>query len=352
MNVEHGGNIYEYEKELIDFSSNINPLGPPAEVQKVLDGGCKDIERYPDRDYSRLHQKLADHHDVSRDMILPGNGAAEIIYLLGKLLEKSRVLIPVPTFSEYAHVVRINEGVPVFLKRPHSAGLSPPLASLKKYEDIDAIFLCRPNNPGGSLQPRSDLEEVLEMGALIIADESFLDFLPREEEETLIEHLPRRDNLIVLRSSTKFYALPGLRLGYALASPAIIEKLSAHQPPWSINALAAEVGRRLPELAGFRHSTHTWLQKERDYLEKNLEKMGWLELYPGEANFILLGLKEKKFTAAELKEEMVEEGILIRDCASFRGLDEYHFRLAVKGRNDNKKLLSALETVRSRLKGS
>lgn len=350
MSVKHGGDIYQYDKEVIDFSSNINPLGPPAALEELFTADLGHITRYPDRSYKKLRQSIASYHNVNKDQIMVGNGAAEIIYLLGQLFSNRKAVVPEPTFSEYSHILKINGGSPVVVKRKPRQGFQLPGGKLAdSLSQAAGVFLCRPNNPAGKMSDLKELTQILPSEKIIISDESFLDFVPGGEDKSLLQELPHRKNLIVLRSATKFFALPGLRLGYAVARNNIIERLEKHQPPWSVNSLACRAGRIMYEQENFRRRTITWLQKERNFLQNKLKKLDAFTLFPGEANFFLLKIDKKAFTSPDLKQELIKNDILIRDAASFTGLDRYYFRVAVKTREKNKKLLAALTAAAEKL---
>ncbi|SDL77980.1 threonine-phosphate decarboxylase CobD [Halarsenatibacter silvermanii] len=349
MNIRHGGDIYKYERDLIDFSSNINPLGPPQALEKVFNSDWQQITRYPDREYRRLREMLAEKHDIEPEGVVVGNGAIELIYLVGRLLADSSAVIPEPTFSEYAHVLDINEGRIERVLRDPGKGFRLPLKSLRrKLNRTAAVFLCRPNNPAGELIPRQKLDRELPRDRLIISDESFLDFLPEDEEETLTEWLPEHDRLVVLRSATKFYALPGLRLGYALTTPELAARMRRHQITWSVNALACAAGRIIygqKSQGDFQKRSQRWLAREQEYLRSRLEQITHFELFPGRANFLLLKIRHEQFTAKKLNERMRQRGLLIREADSFSGLDESYFRVAVKSRQANDKLIAALTSA-------
>ncbi len=350
MNVKHGGNIYQYEKNVIDFSSNINPLGPPAAITELFSKDWEHITRYPERSYGKLRRAIAKQQEVNPEQVLVGNGAAEIIYLLGRLFFGQKAIVPEPTFSEYSHVLKVNNSSPLVIKRKPGQNFQLPLSKIAgSLPQAAGIFLCRPNNPAGRICNLQELSRLLSPDKIIISDESFLDFVPGGEEKSLLQQLDQLPNLIVLRSSTKFYALPGLRLGYAVASAEIIEKLSQFQPPWSLNSLACRAGRIMYEQKDFRGRTLRWLQKERQFLQENLAELDDFTLFPGEANFFLLRIEASDITAGHLQQELIEHDILIRDASSFTGLNQSYFRIAVKTRSQNKKLLSALQAAADKL---
>ncbi len=349
MSVRHGGDIYSFERDLIDFSSNINPLGPPAAVKKCLEGAEDNIVRYPDREYRKLKEALAKKHGVKPEQILPGNGAAELIYLLGRLFRGKKAVIPIPTFSEYAHVLKINDGLPIPVERRESENFIPPLrTAAEKLRKADGIFLCRPNNPAGELLSQKELDELLPREeSLIISDESFLDFMPCAEKKSLISRMGEHKNLAVLRSATKFYALPGLRLGYLVARKELITELEKCQPPWSVNSIACCVGRKIYDQEDFQIKTKKWLRKEAAFLEDSLGSITGLKIYSSRANFILARLVSG--SASILRQRMAKKGLLIRDAASFSGLDHRYFRVAVKDRHQNQMLVDALKETVARL---
>ncbi len=348
MKPVHGGNIYDYQEDIVDYSSNINPRGLPPKIARAIKSHIGELAKYPDIKYRALKNKLADWQGVEPQQILLGNGAAELIYLVAELFRGKKAILPQPTFSEYQAALAAKNCQCKLIYRQEEDNFALPrdkmLAILNK-EEIAGSFICRPNNPDGSLLAREKLLPLLEKCEYVVIDESFIEYLPREESESFIPLIEEQQKLIILRSLTKFYALPGLRLGYLIAPKPIVKKLAANQPPWPINTLAAEAGSLIPECKKYRQKTLTGFQKAKVSFQQQLAELPQLKIFPGEANFILVKLKTDDFTARDLQQSMVARGFLLRNCASFAGLNEKFFRLAVKEEADNLKLTKALKAV-------
>lgn len=357
----HGGNVFAAAQELgwpqskiLDFSANINPLGPPPGVFDSISQSMHLIVNYPDPHCMELKQALSEYLDISKKHIVTGNGVAELIYLLVDAFKGRRALIPVPTFTEYGLAVTISGGK--IEKIPLAANENFTLNIENIAEQVspgDLIFICNPNNPTGNLYPRHDLLSLLKIvelkKALLIVDEAFIDFVPEFEASTMIPHVKKSSNLIVLYSLTKFFAIPGLRLGAMLASPGLIERVAQRKNPWNVNLFAQVSGKAALEDKGHMLRTRELVKKESKYLYDQLADLPTFKPFQGRANFILVDIGKSGFTSIELAEIMRQRGILIRDCSSFPGLGFNHIRLAVKKRDQNKRLIEEMTKI---LKGA
>lgn len=344
--VIHGGDIYRYPGELLDFSSNINPLGVPDVVIELLRGETN-LERYPDIEYRALRRKIADRYQLKPEEILVGNGAVEIIFLIANLFSEQKVLLPVPTFGEYRRAVEQAGGQVeiVFRKREHNFAL--PLAEIEeKLPTVAGIIICNPNNPTGNLMSLDELTQLVEMTKdlqkYLIFDEAFLDFVPDPEKSTALQWLSRHPRMLIIRALTKFFAIPGLRFGYGFGGAEVISHLRNLQIPWSVNSLAAKAAELLIYDNNYIECSRDWIKRERGYFLEKLEKIFGLEVWPTAANFLLARLTTG-MSAKDIKTELISHQILIRDASSFLGLDQSYFRLAIKDRASNQKLLTALK---------
>lgn len=313
---EHGGNIYKFGKDIIDFSASINPLGLSKGIKKALRDNLDKIIHYPDPDSNDLVKSIARYWKIKEENILPGNGSSELIYLIIHTFRPRKVFIPFPTFSEYEKAARAIKYV-----RGRSLHIS---------------FICNPNNPTG------DLVKVPEFKGLRIIDETFMDFLPDEDKYTMIWRATKSRKIIVLRTFTKFFAIPGLRLGYLAGHKDMIMMLKQHLPPWNINSLAQIAGVVLKDKK-YIEKTREVVQRERRFLFERISRISTLKPYPSVTNFILV--KTDGLSSKTLKKKLIQKGILIRDCSNFRGLDNRYFRIAVRSHKENKKLIDALESI-------
>ena len=382
---EHGGNIEQALKQyslaesaVIDFSANINPLGMPDAVKRALIKAMDCLDRYPECEYLELRKDLAGFYGVKPQNILVDNGSVSLIYLIPRALGLKKALIPVPAFSEYEKAARLAGGEVKFLKP--KADFSLDMDSLiRGLKGRDSLYLANPNNPTSFSVDRKDLLMVLReaknRGVILILDEVFMEFSDSPRETTLIGEAVQSQNLIILRSMTKFFALAGLRLGAAIAHPKVIARLKKYQPPWPVNSLAVSAAREFLKDKKYIRDSYKLIQKEKAFLYSQLSVFRALQVWRPSANFILCQtnspiLDRRGFLTpprsrhdknvppihrkayydtvsmgGELRALLAGKGILIRDCSNFRGLDARFFRVAVRSRKENLKLLFALKEV-------
>jgi|YelNatPaOPRAMG01_1025707.scaffolds.fasta_scaffold00216_50 threonine-phosphate decarboxylase len=352
---EHGGNIYRSARilnkdlsSILDFSANINPLGFPKGLNEYLSSCIDSIVYYPDPEYNDLREAIAEYIDVGPGNIIVGNGAIDIISLCIQTVEADNVLIPVPTFSEYARIARIN-GLKVeyfYLKPDFNLGLEMLVSRLKKNRD-GMLILCNPNNPTGRLidvdSLRYLLDETLKLGVFVMVDEAFIEFTENYPKSSVVGFINLYPNLCIVRCFTKFFGLPGLRLGYGVASTDFINRMKEGTLPWSVNILADLAGRYVLKDEAFMKETRKIVGLERIFLMRELSSLNWVFPYPSQANFILARLS---IEALILEKYLLEEGILIRNCSNFEGLDTHYIRLAVKDHTSNLRLIEALKSFR------
>ncbi|HEY2495151.1 MAG TPA: threonine-phosphate decarboxylase CobD [Paenibacillus sp.] len=333
----------------LDFSANINPLGPPPEVLERLQDAVASIIRYPDPGHREFKEILAAKLDVTTDAICVGNGAAECMALLLLALHPQKVGIVEPCFSEYRQLSE-QFGAEVFAvygnKERDWTALVYDVVEL--IQQVDLLFLGQPNNPNGVQYKLEELrilaETAEEYDTYIVVDEAFIDFIPEEQRNSLLSELTQFPHLLLVRSMTKFYAIPGLRLGYALAHPNIIKLMQGKQVTWSVNGLAllaGEICLRISE--EYEQKTMELISTERHVLTTGLKGMG-CEVSPGEANFLLVELP-LPWRAEDMQRELGLRGILIRSCAMYPGLGPRYIRLAVKGHEANLRLLKEMTGV-------
>lgn len=346
----HGGNLQaaaqrfrRAPEDFLDFSSNINPLGPPPGLFEHLAQHLEEMVRYPVPQASLLRQALADSLGLPATRLLLGNGASELIHLLFLYLRPRRVLLPVPSFSEYARAAQlVGARVVPFLMSP---GDPPDFQSfMAAFEGCDFLVLCNPNNPTGAGWNRPVLEEIIGQtrmrGITLLVDESFFPLTRRPRRESL-DGL-ESENLWVVTSLTKLWALPGLRLGYLCGPRDRVGELTAWGDPWRVNALAQRAGLYCLADRDFQHRSVEAINREKSFLVEELRTLAALRVFPAEANFLLLQLRTAGLSASDLFADLAARGILIRDASNFIGLDRSFFRVAVRGREENKVLLREL----------
>jgi threonine-phosphate decarboxylase len=327
--------------ELLDFSANINPLGPPDRLKAGWSQFFGDLSVYPDPYAAELTARLAQQEGLGKEYVLAGNGASELISLAGRLLAGKKTVIVQPAFSEYEQACTVN-GCEIYYFQLEEGGWELDAARLcEAAKKADALFLCNPANPTGRYYSREDIAFLLKEcpGTLIIIDEAFYDFLL--DYEPLVPLLAEYRNLILLRSMTKMFSIPGLRLGYALADPEWINGMARFQYHWSINSAAQQAGLICLEENLYIQETQNFMRAERSRLFSFYKAKGLL-VSESKTNFYLLrdpelGDQEKLFSF------LLKKGIVPRHTYNFPGLSGRWLRFAIKGAGDNLKLMEAME---------
>lgn len=356
MSIKHGGNIYRIARQkglqpddIIDFSANINPLGYSPRIKKILPRLNTALLNYPDPDAYAFIQALAAYHRLPPEYFLAGNGSTEFIYSLPAETGLKSVLIVTPAFTEYEQSYRHTKVRISFFqaREQHDFNLQQQLLCNELKKGYSALYLCNPANPTGMLVRPQTLLKIVDAarrhGTTVVLDEAFMDFT---EDCSLKKHAARCDNLIILRSLTKFFGLPGLRIGYVIAHPEIIAKLSKKQGPWSVNAPAQLAAVESLQDGSFITKTRAYVKEARDVLMRDLKQIPCLSVFPGAANFLLLRInRPSMITAAEVYEQLLIKGMVIRTCEDFDGLDNRFFRIAVKKKSENKKLSIELKKI-------
>lgn len=334
----HGGDIYGVKgKGIIDFSANINPVGLPSQVKGDISRNFEAVLHYPDPQARGVRRKIAGYWKIDEQNILLGNGSAELIYLAISAYRPRTMLIPIPAFSEYERAARNIKSKMQFLKLGRGFELDLPQSN-----NADMVFICNPNNPTGNLIVEDRRMPGGLADKLVVVDEAFMDFLPNQNEHTFVRRATRSRKIIVLRTLTKFFALPGLRIGYCVAHKEAIAKLKQYQHPWSTNCLAQLAAELVLGDKEYINRTYRLIAKERRFLINQLATIKGLRPYPSVANFILIKIEKEGITSKALKELLITRGVLIRDCSNFRGLDNRYIRVAVRSRKENLRLLAAL----------
>jgi threonine-phosphate decarboxylase len=351
----HGGDIYTASRELgiavdkvIDFSASINPLGVPKSVRAEIIAQLGNLRHYPDPSATNLNGEISRSIGVNQESIFCGNGSTELIYLVVRALQPKKVLIPAPTFSEYERACSVKSP----LKNSEAKNSSIDHFDLSEKTEYritthkfinamvghDLAFICNPNNPTGGLIKKSDMmriaEAARETACYLVVDEAFIDFILNESIVTKVKNNPY---LIVLRSLTKFYALSGLRIGYAVIHPELSCAIKCFKEPWTVNTLAQISGVAALKDANYATKTFRILEEEKGHLETGFNKMR-IRYYPSRINFYLLKLEN----ASNIVSHLRTKGILVRDCSNFRGLNNSHIRIAVRSRSENARLLREL----------
>ena len=382
----HGGNIYKIFrekniKEILDYSSNINPYGIPESLKKRITENLEILERYPDPDYIELRQKLAHLNKVDVSNIILGNGATEIIFLFMKVINPKKILIVSPTFGEYERAVKATERVEdssilgdsnkkkydeksfgkqkieiehFELKENDDFKLNIDNLKNELAKKYDLLIICNPNNPTGKFLKLDETEEILKecnkYNTKLFIDEAFIDFLKDGIKESIINTKEDKQNLFVTRAFTKFFAMPGLRLGYGIYFDKKLEKrISEKKEPWSVNNIAEMAGLTVLDDTKYIEETLKWIAEEKTYVYEKLNEINGIKPYKTEVNFITVKIEDnfilKGLNVKILRGKMIEKGILIRDASNFKFLDERFFRLAIKNRKNNDRVIETLKKI-------
>ncbi|MBW4623734.1 MAG: threonine-phosphate decarboxylase CobD [Cyanosarcina radialis HA8281-LM2] len=383
----HGGNLAWAASlagcssaEILDFSASINPLGPPQSAIAAIQSHLAAISSYPDPNYHQLRSALSEIHRLPPEWILPGNGSAELLTWVGWDLAKLEMTCLItPAFGDYWRVLRAfkidvlecpldvereerNKGEGEQRSSPSTtlrargaeeqrsvlhSRLNTQHSTLSKAlntpHSLKGLLLNNPHNPTGTLFQRETILPYLDEFDLVVIDEAFMDFLPPEQQQSAIAWVQEYPNLVVLRSLTKFYSLPGLRLGYAVAHPDRLRRWQQQRDPWPVNVLAAAAGEAAIADTDFQQQTWNWLEPARSVLFDRLSQLPGLQPHPSAANFLLV---RSTLPSSQLQARLLEsDRILIRDCLSFPELGDRYFRIAVRSEFENQRLLKALDAI-------
>ena len=373
MSKIHGGNIFQFAHEqriepyeVVDFSANINPLGPSQRGLDALNAQLRYISHYPDATNDDVLNAIADTYEMDKHQIIVGNGAAELLYAICRLPGYTGAFVPAPGFSEYKEALEASK-IPVrdIFYRPREDDNGKPYfelpylaletfaAELKGQDGRIIVFLGNPNNPDGTLLDKDHIRTVASMlkdaNSLLVIDESFIDFVgndPLQDNEHSMRSLVNEfDNIIVGHSFTKFYAVPGLRIGAAFANETLITQLQQYIPSWSVNTLAQAYTKAALNDVDYIKRTKQELNEERAFMYNALDDIEGITVYPPSANFILFQVNQEGITANYINEELKKYNMIVRNCDSYVGLTNRWVRIAIKDHDTNIKLVDKLTNI-------
>lgn len=353
-NIIHGGNIeelarkYNLKKEnIIDFSANINPLGLSENVKKAIIKSIDEINIYPDITYYNLKKSISNYEKTTPDYLTLGNGAAEVIFNLVRAVNPKKALLLAPTFGEYEEaLLSVNSKIEYYmLSEGNNWDIGIDILD-QINEAINIIFICNPNNPTGRLTDRNIILKILEKtkkyNCIVAIDESFLDFVKENEEYTLLKYIEVYNNLFIIKSLTKFFAMPGLRIGYGITSNIdLVKKISNISIPWNINILAEKSTIKALEEKEYIKNTIDYIENEKNKFYNELCKFKDLKVFKPSVNYIMFKVDKN----IDLKEEMMKENISIRSCSNYNGLNNKYYRIAVRKREENEKFVAILKKI-------
>jgi threonine-phosphate decarboxylase len=364
----HGGQIYQVAKQLgrpvetlIDFSASVNPLGPSGSVLKAMREAVNGCQHYPDPNSEDLRAQLAHEHKISEESILVGNGSAEIIRILPKALGLRHACIVGPTFSEFENSLQLAGVRCTGVNAISAQRYVPPIEEIhgvleewklangrknpKPEIQSQAIFICNPNSPTGRRMALRDIRQIADVvnriGCWIIVDEAFMDWGP---SHSLMNHMAKCPRLLILRSFTKFFAIPGIRLGYVVGEATVVETIRKHLPPWSVNHVAQAAGLAALQDSRFRSRSQRFMQQERDRFLRDLRTVPGLRVMPSQANFVMVEIADDLVTE-DIVVRLRDEGIVVRNCQTFSGVTQSALRFAVRLKRDNQRLIFILKKI-------
>ena len=343
----HGGifsdNNLVHNLRLLDFSSNVNPLGFPSTVKDAFKN-ISHVSIYPDPNSNELRIHLQKYTRFLKNQIIVGNGATEIIYnYCAAFLRKQKVLIPIPTFSEYESAAKLNGATLYFFK---TMNLNHNLSEFQDMmEKKHCVFLCNPNNPTGVLIKRKNMLKILESAhdksTMVFLDECFIELVP-DGNESAASYLKEFDNLFILRSLTKSFGLAGLRIGYGLGNKKMIEILQKIKIPWNVSGIAQHSAIKALSDKSHLPKTLDIIKKELKFLTDSISQIKGFTCYTSNTNFILI---RSKIKSNRIQKRLLKQNILIRDCSTFHGLNDNFIRIAVRTHKENLKLVEALKKL-------
>lgn len=347
----HGGNVFRLERDgkvnILDYSSNINPLGVPESFKEAVINNFSILEKYPDPEYVELREAIGDYNGISSENVVVGNGATEILFLYMKAIKVKSAMIVSPTFAEYERALKVNGAQVSYFELKESENFKLDVDRLlEEIQDEELVVICNPNNPTGRFISLEDIDKISlvldKKGKKLFVDEAFIEFIDNWTDKTSI--LLKRKNIFILRALTKFFALPGVRLGYGLCyDTELLKKISSIREPWSVNSFAELAGKVMLKDEGYIKATELWIEEEKKWFHDELKNIKNIKPYKTESNFILIKLLS--MNSKNFRDKMIDEGIVVRDASNFKFLNESFVRLAVKDRDKNKKILEKIEKV-------
>ncbi len=361
MIIGHGGNKTALAKtlgcpvdDIIDMSSNLNPLGPPANIEKFLCDNIFKIRSLPEPDAFTIRKKFAKFHKIDHKNVVAGNGTTWFIHIIPKALKAKKVLIAGPTYSDYKDACHNGIAFKHYLAKDINR-FEPDIDDISKMADnADTVFICNPNNPTGSLVLREKLEFLIKKHktTCFVIDESYLPFVDMADEVSLVSRIGHSKkgykNLVVLSSMSKIFKIPGLRTGFLIAADKLVKKVMAYYQPWSVNALAQAVIEHIfdhpLDIEKFYQKTRTYIKTEKQIFLKSLKHVQRLHLFDSNTYFILARLTAK-MNSKDFCNKIGKNKILIRDCSNFFGLSDQYVRFSLLERQHNKALTDLIKTI-------
>lgn len=345
--------VYGIKKEdIISFSANVNPLGVSFRLRETLTNHIDAITSYPDREYTSLRKCIAEYTGADFENIVVGNGSTELISLFIQIAHPSKALIVGPTYSEYEREVTMDGGRCHYfsLTEDSSFRLDVPALTEELSHNVDLLILCNPNNPTSSVIPRNQMRDILDYckkkSITVLVDETYVEFAPDVQAVAAIPLTEYYNNIIILRGISKFFAAPGLRLGYAICgNKDLLKEINQKKNPWTINSLAAIAGEIMFSDEEYIRKTRQLIASERERICQAIRSMGAYQVYESNCNFVLVKIQKEGLTADQIFDTAIRQGLMIRDCSTFPFLNDKYFRLCFMMPEDNDRLLAVLKKL-------
>ncbi|MGB9959973.1 MAG: pyridoxal phosphate-dependent aminotransferase [Candidatus Bathyarchaeales archaeon] len=357
----HGGDVWSFSRKygipvekIIDFSAPINPFGPPPNAIKAVRKFTGLVRFYPDQNPVDLKRSLVEYvQGIGLDNVIVGNGSVELIYMFVELFARGHeVVIPVPAFTEYERAALRVNAKPVLVQMSEDFSLNVGFIKKAVTDDTRVLIVCNPHSPSGKVFNRELVLDLVDFcysrGVYILVDENYIDFIRSRQDYTVAPYVNKYENLFVVRSFSKFFGMPGLRLGYGIGASGLIQSLENFRLPWNASCLALVAAKAALEDTKFIEKTMRFVERERRRFAGMLGKISALKVFPSETNFLLIKILDNSITAVELKEKLAEKGISIRSCEDFPGLDNTYFRVSFRTPRENLMLVEALKTIFSK----
>lgn len=342
--------IYGIKKEEItSFSANVNPLGVSPLLRETLTNHIDAITTYPDREYLSLRKCIAEYVGTDYENIIMGNGSTELISLFIQILHPKKALIVGPTYSEYEREIALGGGASLYypLKETQDFALDAADFTAQLNESIDLVVICNPNNPTSGAIPRRTMRKILDVckqnDIYVMADETYVEFAPNDQEITSIPLTAYYNNIFILRGTSKFFAAPGLRLGYAVTGNRdLVKSINTRKNPWTINSLAVIAGEIMFRDSSYITQTRELISTERSRIYERFSKDSRFKAYPPSANFMLVRILDDSLTSRELFDRAIRQKMMIRDCSTFPFLDNKYIRFCFMQPQMNDQLADCL----------
>ncbi|MCK5835953.1 MAG: pyridoxal phosphate-dependent class II aminotransferase [Desulfobacula sp.] len=350
----HGGNKGELAKhlgcsaeEIIDMSSNLNPLGPPENIHATITEHLSAIHSLPEPDAASMSRGFAQYHGIDPKGVIAGNGTTWFIYTIPRALGAEKVVIAGPSYSDYQDACTMHGIQYEYCLAAKEQNFEPDIDRLSiQAESADLVFICNPNNPTGALIPRDKIEYLLKKhkNTCFVVDESYLPFVDKAHEISFVSRV-HHSNLLVLSSMSKIFRIPGLRTGFLSGDTALVDKVTAYYQPWSVNSLAQEVIKDIFANPGtiepFFEKTRSYIKREKHVFTQAIEGLPGIRLLGAPTYFVLAELEH--YTAPEFCRAIGQDKILIRDCSNFYGLSNHFVRFSLKTREINQALSQSIQ---------